>query len=221
MVKIGVFDSGIGGQTVAEKIQHIFPDAEVLFVNDSKNIPYGLKRRAEIIRLTLAATQPLVDAKCDAIVIACNTATTNAIDELRAAHPSVHFVGIEPMVKPAARMTKTGVIAVLATPGTLASHRYALLKQRWASQVTVIEPDCSTWADLIEHGQADRINIHSMMDELHRWQVDTIVLGCTHYHWIKDRIQAAAGPRVHVLEPSDAIGARLKDLLSTNAELPE
>lgn len=220
MVKIGVFDSGIGGKTVAHKIKQLFPSVEVLFVNDSKNIPYGLKRRSEIIRLTLAATQPLVDAKCDAIVIACNTATTNAIDELRSTHPTTHFVGIEPMVKPAARMTKTGAIAVLATPGTLSSHRYQLLKQRWAERVMVVEPDCSSWADLIEHGQADRIDIRATMNELHRWNVDTIVLGCTHYHWIKERIQAAAGPRVTVLEPSDAIGARLDSLLSIKTELP-
>ena len=221
MTKIGVFDSGIGGQAVAKRIQQLFPDVEVLLASDSANMPYGNKRRAEIIRLTLAAVQPLVDAQCDAIVIACNTATTNAIDDLRAAHPSVHFVGIEPMVKPAARHTKTGAIAVLATPSTLASHTYHRLKQRWAPQITVIEPDCSTWADTIERGHADQVALHSVMDELRRWQVDTIVLGCTHYHWIKDRIQAAAGPHVQVLEPSDAIGARLDSLLAINAELPQ
>jgi len=220
MVKIGVFDSGIGGQTVAEKIRKLFPETEVLFVNDSENIPYGLKQRSEIIRLTLAATTPLVQAQCDAIVIACNTATTNAIDELRTTHPSVHFVGIEPMLKPASKITKTGAIAVLATPGTLASHRYATLKHRWASRPTVIEPDCSSWAELIEHGHADSVNIHAVMDELRRWEVDTIVLGCTHYHWIKDRIEAAAGPRVTVLEPSDAIVARLDYLLTKDSELP-
>lgn len=220
MVKIGVFDSGIGGQTVAAKIQQLFPAVEVLSVNDSKNIPYGLKRRAEIIRLTLAGIQPLLEAECDAIVIACNTATTNAIDDLRKTYPDTHFVGIEPMIKPAARMTKTGAIAVLATPGTLASNRYEQLKRRWAERVTVIEPDCGPWADMIEHGRADQIDIHGVMDELRRWQVDTIVLGCTHYHWIKDRIQAVAGRNVTVLEPSDAIGARLDSLLSISSELP-
>lgn len=220
MVKIGVFDSGIGGETVANRIRHLFPSVDVLSVNDSKNIPYGLKRRSEIINLTKAGIQPLLDAECDAIVIACNTATTNAIDDLRSSFPDMHFVGIEPMVKPAARMTKTGTIAVLATPGTLSSHRYALLKQRWAERVTIVEPDCSLWADMIEHGRADAIDINGVMSDLRRWNVDTIVLGCTHYHWIKDRIQAAAGPRVTVLEPSDAIGARLDSLLSISSELP-
>ncbi len=221
MTKIGVFDSGVGGQAVATRIQQLFPHVEVLSVSDSTNMPYGLKRRAEIIRLTLHAVQPLIDAECDAIVVACNTATTNAIDELRAAHPLVHFVGIEPMIKPAARLTKTGTIAVLATPSTLQSHAYHRLKHRWAPQLNIIEPDCSTWAGMIEDGHDDRIALHSVMDELRRWDVDVIVLGCTHYHWIKDRIQGAAGPRVHVLEPSDAIGARLDSLLSINAELPQ
>ncbi len=220
MVKIGVFDSGIGGQTIADKIQRLFPSVEVLSVNDSKNIPYGLRRRAEIIRLTLLGIQPLLDAHCDAIVIACNTATTNAIDELRSTYPHTHFVGIEPMIKPAARHTKTGTIAVLATPSTLASHRYVLLKQRWAERITVIEPDCSTWADTIEHGHADQIDIHGITSELRRWKVDSIVLGCTHYHWIKDRIQAATGRDVTVLVPSDAIGARLDSLLAISSELP-
>lgn len=221
MTKIGVFDSGIGGQTIAEKIERLFPDVEVLSINDSENIPYGLKRRADIVRLTLAAIQPLIEAHCDAIVIACNTATTNAIHDLRAAHPDVHFVGIEPMIKPASRMTKTGTIGVLATPGTLHSHRYSELKRTWAGRLTVIEPDCSSWATRIENGQAETIDVHSVVNELRRWDADVIVLGCTHYHWIKDRIQAAAGKSVQVLEPSDAIIARLDSLLGTNSALPQ
>jgi glutamate racemase len=221
MVKIGVFDSGIGGEAVAEKIQRLFPAAVVISVNDSENIPYGLKRRSEIIRLTMKAVKPLVEDACDAIVVACNTATTNAIGDLRETYPDVHFIGIEPMVKPAAKMTHTGVIAVLATPGTLSSQRYAELKRQWASHVTVIEPDCSTWADRIERGGADSIDVTTTVEELLRWQVDVIVLGCTHYHWLKDRIQAIAGPKVQVLEPSDAIGARLDSLLSISSVLPE
>lgn len=220
MVKIGVFDSGIGGQTIAEKLTRLFPDVEIISVNDSENIPYGLKQRSEIVRLTLKAVAPLVEDGCDAIVIACNTATTNAIDELRSTYPNTHFVGIEPMVKPAAKMTRTGVIGVLATPGTLASTRYARLKHQWAGRVTVIEPDCSNWAALIEHGGADTIDVTSVIEELLRWEADVIVLGCTHYHWLHDKIQKIAGPKVKILEPSDAIGARLDSLLSINSVLP-
>lgn len=221
MVKIGVFDSGIGGQAVAEKLEKLFPDAEVISVNDSKNVPYGSKPASRIIRLTDNAIQPLLEAKCDAIVIACNTATTNAISYLRSTYPDVHFVGIEPMIKPAAKMTKTGTIAVLATPSTLNSRRYVELKRQWAERLTVIEPDCTGWATLIEMGESQRIDIQSAVTSILRWDTDIIVLGCTHYHWIKDRVERAAGPDVRVLEPTDAIGARLSSLLKTNSLLPE
>lgn len=220
MVKIGVFDSGIGGQAVAEKLQKLFPSVEIVSINDSENVPYGTKLPAQIVTLTKAAILPLIKAKCDAIVIACNTATTTAISELRIAYPNVRFVGIEPMIKPAARYSRSGVIAVLATPSTLKSHRYADLKRQWAARLTVLEPDCSNWASLIEHGQSNRIDVESTVKSINRWGADVIVLGCTHYHWLKDRVQRAAGPGVHVLEPSDAIGARLDSLLSINSELP-
>lgn len=220
MVKIGVFDSGIGGQSVAQRLEQLFPTAEIVFVSDGKNVPYGSRSRTDIIQLTEHAITPLITAGCDAIVIACNTATTNAISDLRAHHPHIHFVGIEPMIKPAAKLTKTGVIAVLATPSTLASHRYAELRQQWAQDVTIVEPNCDNWATLIEHGQSDRINLRATIDEVSHLHADVIVLGCTHYHWIKDRIQEAAGPSVTVLEPSDAIGARIDSLLSKDSLLP-
>ncbi len=221
MTKIGVFDSGIGGLSVAQKLEKLFPEVEILFTNDSANVPYGSRRRADIARLTETALQPLIDAQCDAIVIACNTATTNVINDLRKRYPDTHFVGILPKVKPAAQMTKTGTIAVLATPSTLTSNRYHELKLRWAPRTTIIEPDCSKWASMIERGDADRIDIDTFIRELKRWDIDIIVLGCTHYHWLRERIQKAAGPHIKVLEPSDAIGARLDSLLSINSVLPE
>ena len=221
MIRIGVFDSGIGGKAVADKLQQLFPHVEILFVNDSHNVPYGSDRRAEIVQKTEKAIQPLLQANCDAIVIACNTATTNAIADLRAHHPHIHFVGIEPMIKPAARLSQSGAIAVFATPSTLKSHRYHQLKNQWAPRLTVIEPDCSQWASLIEKGEGKRIDLHATINEIKRWQTDVIVLGCTHYHHIKDRIERTAGPGVKVLEPSDAIGARLDSLLSITSQLPE
>jgi glutamate racemase len=219
MVKIGVFDSGIGGQAVAEKLQAMFPDAEIVSIDDRRNVPYGSKSADEIISLTKSAIQPLIEAKCDAIVIACNTATTVAITSVREAYPDVHFVGIEPMVKPAAAITKTKKIAVLATPGTLASNRYRLLKENFAADVTVIEPDCSTWATLIETNEIEKIPLDDTVNTLLDQDVDVVVLGCTHYHWLKDRIEELVGPDVEVLEPSDAIGARLDSLLSQETDI--
>lgn len=218
MVKIGVFDSGIGGQAVAEKLQTLFPDAEILSVNDRQHVPYGSRPNKEIIQLTKVAIQPLLNAQCDAIIIACNTATTVAISSLRSSYPDVHFVGIEPMVKPAAALTKTKKIAVLATPGTLASARYHKLKTDYAADIAVIEPDCSEWASLIDQGQADKITLNETIADLLKKNVDVIVLGCTHYHWLKSRIEALSGPDVAVLEPSDAIGARLDSLLKSDLD---
>ena len=212
-MKIGVFDSGIGGKAVAEELQRLIPDAEVLYVSDSAHVPYGGRPQQEIIELTEAAIQPLLDAACDAIVIACNTATTNAIGALRQAYPAQHFVGLEPMVKPAAALTKTKTIAVLATPATLASERYAQLKNDWDADITVIEPDCASWASNIEHDAIEKIPLETTMSALKDNDVDVIVLGCTHYHWLKDRIEQLAGPTVTVLEPSNAIKERIHSLL--------
>jgi len=213
-MKIGVFDSGIGGKAVAEELQRLIPSAAVLYVSDNAHVPYGGRPQQEIIELTEAAIQPLLAAACDAIVIACNTATTNAIEALRQTYPTQHLVGLEPMVKPAAALTTTKTIAVLATPATLASERYAQLKNDWAADVTIIEPDCSTWASNIEHDSIEEIPLEVTITTLKDKDVDVIVLGCTHYHWLKGRIEQLAGPGVTVLEPSNAIKERIHSLLN-------
>jgi glutamate racemase len=195
-------------------LEELIPEAKVISVNDHKNVPYGTKSPSEIIRLTDAAIQPLLYQHCDAIVIACNTATTVAISHLRSTYPLFKFIGIEPMVKPAALQTKTGVIAVLATPQTLKSERYENLKNTWASKVQVIEPDCHDWAELIEQDKSNEIDVVSVVDALLKQNVDVIVLGCTHYHWLKQRFIDAIGSNpMAVLEPSDAIANRIKDIV--------
>jgi glutamate racemase len=213
-MKIGVFDSGIGGQAVAEELRRLVPDATVISINDSKNVPYGGRPRAEIIKLTMSAIEPLIQAECDAIVIACNTATTNVIQLLRHDHPSQKFIGLEPMVKPAAQLTRSNVIAVLATPATLASPRYQQLKDEWAQGIQVLEPDCSDWARLIETDQKQQIPLRETIEQLLTAGVDSIVLGCTHYHWLKSDIEAIVGPDITVFEPSNAIKNRLFEIIS-------
>ena len=211
-MKIGVFDSGIGGEAVAEELQKRIPNATVISINDTANVPYGIKPRAEIMKLTKAAIQPLIDMDCDVIVIACNTATTTAIQLLRHDFPNQKFIGLEPMVKPAAALTKTNTIAVLATPATLQSVRYKELKDAWSTGVTILEPDCSTWASLIENGQAEAIDLQQTLTPLLESGVDVIVLGCTHYHWLIKSIRAIVGDRVSVLEPSNAIESRIVEI---------
>lgn len=211
-MNIGVFDSGIGGQAIADSLANLLPGSVIQVVNDHNNMPYGDKQPNEIIKLTKQAIKPLIDSGCNIIVIACNTATTIAIDSLRTAHPNINFIGIEPMVKPAALITRTGHIAVCATPRTLKSDRYQKLKKTWAKDINIVEPDCKNWASLIENGHSDKIEIKALVKSLINKNVDTIVLGCTHYHWIKERIVDAAGVNMTVLEPSDAIADRIKSI---------
>lgn len=213
-MRIGVFDSGIGGKAVAQKLQDLLPDAQIISVDDHEHVPYGNRMPDDIIALTTAAIGPLLDKDCDAIVIACNTATTVAIASLRQLYPSTNFIGIEPMIKPAAAITKTGVIAVLATPGTLHSSRYNELKNTWSKDYTIIEPDCQDWATRIENGESSSVPVERTIQDLVENHVDVIVLACTHYHLIKERVMDAAGPQVTVLEPTDAIANRIKSLLA-------
>ncbi len=210
---IGVFDSGIGGEAVASDIAAAFPDAKISTVNDSEHVPYGTRESEEIINLTNTAIQPLLDSKCDVIVIACNTATAIAIDWLRATYPMQKFIGLEPMVKPAPSLSKSQVIAICATPATLKSPRYEMAKQLYAADVTVVEPDCSDWARLIEDNDMNQQIIADDMNECLEAGADVIVLGCTHYHWIKDDIIRLVGNRAIVIEPTDAIVRRIKELL--------
>lgn len=213
-MKLGIFDSGIGGEAVAQSLRLAFPDADIVTVNDRHNVPYGNKTPAEVMTLTETAIQPLLAGKCDIIILACNTATAVAIEPLRERYPAQKFIGIEPMIKTAARLTKTNLVAVCATPATLASNRYHSLVTTYGSHLSIIEPDCSQWAYMIEHNQIDHGIMTSTINDLCHAGVDVIVLGCTHYHWIKDLIISSASGRAEVIEPSEAIARRITDLLS-------
>lgn len=213
-MKLGVFDSGIGGEAVAAALQLTYPDAQILTVNDKSHVPYGDKPSELVVQLTDTAIQPLLAAACDVIILACNTATAIAIETLRRRYPAQKFIGIEPMIKTAARLTKTGVIAVCATPATLASPRYHDLIATHGSDLKIIEPDCRTWAYMIEHNQINHEVIANTITTLINQSADVIVLGCTHYHWIKEDIIKLTHDRAHVIEPSEAIGRRVHNLLS-------
>lgn len=211
-MKIGVFDSGIGGQAVANALQLQFPHAVIQVLNDKQNVPYGSKSPRLVLQLTETAIRPFLDGTFDVIVLACNTATAIAIETLRAKYPNQKFIGIEPMIRTAAGLTKTQTIAVCATPATLASDRYIALIQRYGTHLDIIEPDCSQWAYLIENNQMNRSQIETTINSLCERGADVIVLGCTHYHWIKELITTIAGDMVSVIEPSEAIGRRVENL---------
>ena len=213
-MRLGIFDSGIGGEAVAATLQITFPQAEILTVNDHENVPYGSKTRNQVLHLTETAIQPLLQADCDIIILACNTATMLAIEPLRARYPRQKFIGIEPMVKPAALLTKSNIIAVCATPATLASNRYQELKQQFTSGLTVLEPDCSEWAYMIQNNQVNHSKIEHTINSICDQGADVVVLGCTHYHWIKDLIVEVTRGRAKIIEPSEAIGRRVEQLLN-------
>ena len=208
-VRIGVFDSGIGGKAVAARLRELIPRSTVITANDHDHVPYGSRSEAEVYRLTNQAIQPLLGA-CDVIVLACNTATAAAVEQLRRDHPGTPFVGLEPMVKPASSMTRTGSILVCATPTTLGSPRYQRLKSRWARRVNVVEPDCSDWAAAVERYEAESVDLGPLQRLIRAESADVVVLACTHYHWLRQRVEQMAGPAVTVLEPSDAVAAQVR-----------
>ena len=203
-MKIGVFDSGVGGQSVVNAINKAMPEHEVIYVEDHENLPYGTKTPQQLHELVLPLVNRLVDKGCKVIVIACNTVTTTIIDKLRQ-EISVPLVGMEPMVKPAAELTKTGKIAVCATPTTLASKRYNYLKATYAKNIEVFEPDCSEWAKLVESNRIDKEFIQGEIETVCQQGADVIVLGCTHFHWIEDIVNDVVRGRATVLQPEKPV----------------
>jgi glutamate racemase len=210
--KVGVFDSGIGGLSVANAIRQALPDLEVIYVNDAAHVPYGTKSPEELFGFVLPILQKLVDDGCKTIVVACNTVSTTIIDELRRAI-SVPLIAMEPMVKPAAEQTKSNTIAVCATPTTLASKRYAWLKETYAKDVTTLEPDCTEWSAMIESNQVNHKRIEQQIHDVCEAGADVIVLGCTHYHWIEQEIRETAKGKALVLQPEQPVIAQLRRVL--------
>lgn len=212
-MKVGVFDSGVGGLSVANAIEKALPHNEVLFVNDVQHVPYGTKSPEEIRSFVVPILQKLVDDGCQVIVIACNTVTTTIIEDLRTVI-SVPLIGMEPMVKPAAELSKTGKIAICATPTTLSSTRYKWLKETYAKNVEVLEPDCSDWSHLIETKQIDKQHIHEQISSVCEQGADVIVLGCTHYHWIEDIITEEAKGRATIIQPEKPVIEQLTRVIA-------
>jgi len=209
---IGVFDSGVGGLSVANAVHKAIPDSKIVLREDKKNLPYGTKTPEQLLGLVEPILNEMIEQGCEVIVVACNTVTTTIISQLRD-RIKVPLIGMEPMVKPAAEMTKTGVIAVFATPTTLASKRYAELKNEYANDVEVIEPDCSTWSYMVENKLVDEEIIKKNVDLALKSNADIIVLGCTHYHWIEDLIKDLASDKATVLQPEQPVIAQLKRVL--------
>jgi glutamate racemase len=212
-MKIGVFDSGVGGLSVANAIQKSLPEHEVLLREDKENLPYGTKTPEQLLSLVEPILKNMVKQGCQVIVIACNTVTTTIIGQLRE-QINVPLIGMEPMVKPAAEQTKSGIFAVFATPTTIKSARYNWLKQEYATGKMVIEPDCSTWSSMIQNNSINEKIIKNNVQQALDAGADVIVLGCTHYHWIEDTIKSFASGRAEVLQPEQPVITQLKTVLA-------
>lgn len=203
---IGVFDSGRGGELIAAGLRNLMPEHDFIVVNDREHVPYGSRSNEEILRLTGAAIQPLI-AECPIIVIACNTATMAAISALREQYPLTFFVGTEPMIKPAGSTSNSHHVTVLATPLTLQSDRYRLLKAQYAQGLTIDEPSTHHWAKAIEEGASDTIDFAELAASVNQGS-DTIILACTHYLALTSRL-AREFPSVEILEPTRAIAQQI------------
>lgn len=211
-MKIGVFDSGVGGLSVANAIKKELPNLDVVLKEDKEHLPYGTKTIEQIYSYVKPIFQEFIDEGCQVIVVACNTVTTNLIGRLRQEF-DVPMVGMEPMVKPAAANTKTGIIAVCATARTLTSQRYHWLKKEFAKNVKVLEPDVTDWALMIENNSVDREKVAETIESVIDKGADQIVLGCTHYHWIEQEIKQLAAGRAEIIQPEGPVIAQLKKVL--------
>jgi glutamate racemase len=210
---VGVFDSGVGGLSVLREIRRELPGENLLYVADSAHAPYGNKSREMIQARSVAIVEFLLSRDAKAIVVACNTATSAAVETLRARF-TVPIVAMEPAVKPAAESTKSGVIGVLATSGTLGSENFARLHERFGAQVNILVQPCPGLVELVEEGDLSGSRTRALLEKylvpLLEQRADNIVLGCTHYPFLTPLIQEIAGPAVAILNPAPAVARELR-----------
>lgn len=211
---IGIFDSGIGGLSVMREISRLMPDEDLCYVADSAWMPYG-EKPAELVRdRSLKIARFLVEQQhCKAVVIACNTATGLAVDLLRE-KLDVPVIAIEPAIKPASERTTSGVIGVMATPGTLAGEKFGLLRGRFSADKQIISQPCPGLAREIEKGKPHSIRLRKLLSRFirpfHDEGADVIVLGCTHYPLVKSLIEEIAGKNVLIIDSGEAVARQLQ-----------
>lgn len=219
---IGVFDSGVGGLSVLREIRRELPGEDLLYVADSGHAPYGDKPASVIESRAIAITEFLLAQGAKAIVVACNTATGAAARVLRSRYP-VPLVAMEPALKPAVEHTRSGVVGVLATRQTLASHNFSVLMGRVAQGAEVLLQPCSGLVERVEAGDLDgaqtRALLQGYIDPLLDKGADALVLGCTHYPFLRGLIQELAGPRVLVLDSGAAVARQVRRRLNECALL--
>lgn len=212
---IGLFDSGIGGTSIWKEIHSLLPNEDTIYLADSKNAPYGQKSKDEIIALSIKNTEFLLEQGCKLIVVACNTATTNAVKELREKY-DVPFIGIEPAIKPAAVHTKTQTIGVLATKGTLTSELFHKTVSD-LKDINVIEQVGYNLVTLIEEGKLESDEVRELLKTYLQPMIDAnidyLVLGCSHYPYLVPQIKKILPEGVKIIDSGEAVARQTKNVL--------
>jgi len=220
---IGIFDSGIGGLTVASAIRQALPMERLLYFGDGAHVPYGERSNAQILTFSTAITEFLLASDAKLVVVACNTASAAALKPLRERLPHITFVGMEPAVKPAVEHTRTGVVGVIATVSTMQSAVFASVVERFGQGVEVIQQACPGLVGQIEQGELATARTEAMLrgwlEPMLERGIDALVLGCTHYPLVRPLIERIVGPGVRVIDPAPAIARRVEQLLRTSNAL--
>lgn len=222
---IGVFDSGVGGLSVLREIQALMPNENIIYFGDQGHVPYGPRPMEQIQDFSEGITRFLLAQKSKIIVVACNTASAAALTYLRQTFKDVQFVGMEPAVKPAAEKTQTGKVGVLATPATFQGALYASVVERFANGVELFQNTCNGLVQQIEMGDLDGAETRRILeDALHpmlQKNIDTVVLGCTHYPFVIPMIENIVGEKVRVIDPAPAVAKQVKRLLEVGGTLSQ
>jgi glutamate racemase len=212
---IGIFDSGIGGTSIWAAIHQLLPNEKTIYLADSKNAPYGQKSKAEIIELSIKNVEFLLKMDCKLIVVACNTATTNAIQELRAKY-AVPIIGIEPAIKPAATNSKTQTIGILATQGTLNSELFHKTTEKYHN-TKIIEQVGHGLVQLIENGNINSPEmkqlLHSYLTPMIEANIDYLVLGCSHYPYLIPKIKEILPAHIQIIDSGEAVAKQTRNVL--------
>ena len=201
---VGVFDSGVGGVSVLRELVRLMPGERYLYFGDSANAPYGTKQLGQVREMTVRNVEYLLQQGVKSIVVACNTATSAAVADLRKMYPDLPMVGIEPAIKPAARQNPGGRVIVMATPMTLRQEKFLKLMNRYTDQADIIPLPCPGLMEYIERGELDGEDLQGYLEERFSLagmeSAQAVVLGCTHYPFVRTAIQQAAGPAVRIYD---------------------
>ncbi len=218
---IGGFDSGVGGLSVLRALWDEMPEIPMIYLADQAHVPYGPRPLEQVRQFSIEISRWLIEQGAQLIVVACNTASAAALYTLRAKFPEIPFVGMEPAVKPAAEQTRSGKVGVLATPATFQGELYASVVERFAYGVQILQNTCPGLVDQIEAGYLDTPATRAILEQaLHPMladQIDTIVLGCTHYPFVIPLIKEISGQDVRVVDPAPAVARQAKRLLQQSS----